>query len=448
MNVNNNNKSTHNKKIEIDKLIKENASLKKKLKYFIEKEKLYKSSIIKIKKYQSDCQKTFIKTLKEYKAHEDKIKKSYIHFQKLLEKHYQSNENRFIEENNSLNMEIRQKNNIIKNLNKKISILNSKLNKVEFDLQIKNKNLVNEVVLKDRQINELNESMIQLARNTNDEIKLLRDEFTVYKNEYKRKKQSGGCRDDADTYSDHFHGGGEDTNYLKVTKRHNSMNNIENMKRSLNNINNNSISWKKDIYKDEDINYLVNRLFLLENQNKNLKQKLKRKEEELLICNNLKNELLSNNNMNSCCSSLTKKDKELNVAKFQTLEKMVIDCGKKINNLKYQYDKSLIRHQNEIKQIKNNYENNLLNNKSDDDIGEDNNNDDNGYMNNFNNYFDDEYFNNYDINELQITNNNKNTEVFMYNGDDDVDNNRNISSEEGIKDEYVNSKLPKINTLD
>ena len=119
---------------------------------------------------------------------------------------------------------------------------------------------------------------------------------------------------------------------------------------------------------------------------------------------------------------------------------MIIDCGNKIHNLKTQYDESLIRHQNEIKEIKNNYENNIINNKNDDDIGEDYINDD-GYT------YSDEYFNNYDINEFQITNN-KNSEMYMYDGDEDVDNKRNITSEEGIKDEYINSQLPKINTLD
>ena len=44
---------------------------------------------------------------------------------------------------------------------------------MESDYQIKNKKLESEVVSKERKLNELNESMIQLARDTNDEIKLL-----------------------------------------------------------------------------------------------------------------------------------------------------------------------------------------------------------------------------------------------------------------------------------
>ena len=86
-------------------------------------------------------------------------------------------------------MELKQKNNIIKNLNNKIRLLNQKLNKVEYDFQYENKKLESEVVSKERRLSELNESMIQLARNTNDEIKLLRDEFECFNKRNKRIKR-------------------------------------------------------------------------------------------------------------------------------------------------------------------------------------------------------------------------------------------------------------------
>ena len=163
------NPKTKNK---INLLIEENLSLKYKLKLYEEKEKLYKSSIIKIKKVQSECQMTFIKTLNDYKAHEDKIKKTFIKYQKLLERHYKSNENRFIVDNNTLYLELRQKKNIIKNLTKKINYLNEKLDKTKNVFNFKNKKLQDEVLSKDRKLNELNESMFHLAKDTNNEIKL------------------------------------------------------------------------------------------------------------------------------------------------------------------------------------------------------------------------------------------------------------------------------------
>ena len=290
---------------------------------------------------------------------------------------------------------------------------------------------MDEVVSKDRQLNELNESMIQLAKDTNDEIKLLRDEFKLYKNEKKQIRKSGnslGVINNDDLF--------DKNNYYDTFNKNNK-----------NDLNNN-IYLNKKIYSNEDINYLINRLYLLENQNKNLIQKLRRKEEELLICNNLKNELIYNNDINNYASFLEENVNNRNILKFQNLEKMLLDYGNKINDLKTQYDESLIRHQNEIQEIKNNYENNIINNKNDD-MGEeqiyneDNNDDDD--IKNYDNYINDEYFNNYDINELQITSNKNNGQFLNY---DEYQNDKNMVSEEGIKDEYINSQLPKINTLD
>ena len=51
--------------------------------------------------------------------------------------------------------------------------------------------------------------------------------------------------------------------------------------------------------------------------------------------------------------------------------------------------------------------------------------------------------NDYDINELVITNNKNNYQNMKDYGNDEI-----INQDERIKDEYINSKLPKINTLD
>ena len=291
---------------------------------------------------------------------------------------------------------------------------------------------MDEVVSKDRQLNDLNESMIQLAKDTNDEIKLLRDEFKLYKNEKKHIRKTGnslGVLNNDNLF--------DKNNYYDMSNKNNK-----------NDLNNN-IFLNKKIYSNEDINYLINRLYLLENQNKNLFQKLRRKEEELLICNNLKNELMYNNDMNKNASFFEENINNQNILKFQNLEKMLLDYGNKINDLKTQYDESLIRHQNEIQEIKNNYENNIINNKNDDNMGEEQNynedNNDDDYIKNYDNYINDEYFNNYDINELQITSNKNNGQFLNY---DEYENDKNLVSEEGIKDEYINSQLPKINTLD
>ena len=179
-----NNQPAFNRPPNINLIFQENIKLKKKLQSFQEKEKSYKSSIEKLKKFQNEYQKNFTKALNDYKLHEEQIKKTYINYQKLIENHYKENENRFLEENSSIKPKI---GNIV--LNNKIRFLNKKLNKIESDFQFENKKLESEVVSKERRLSELNESMIQLARNTNDEIKLLRDEFEMFNNKRKRIKR-------------------------------------------------------------------------------------------------------------------------------------------------------------------------------------------------------------------------------------------------------------------
>ena len=421
-------------KTTINLLIKENKSLKEKLKFYQSQEKLYKSSIEKMKKYNSDCQITFVNTLNDYKNHENKIKKTYITYQKLLEKHYKSNENRFIEENNILNLELRKKNNLIKNLNKKIEILSDKLNKTKVDFHFKNKKLEDEVLSKDKKLNKLNDSMLELAKCTNDEIKLLRDEFKTYKKENVKKVR--GTEGDKDIF-------------FKSKNMH-SINNVG-YHSSSNLLRNKNISFDKIMYSHEEINYLLNRLNFLEYQNKNLTNKLKRKEEELTICNNLKNELFYNQKMSEYLSNGNKDINSMDGYKLKNLEKMVKNYGQKINYLQNQYNESLIRHQNEIQELKNNYENNInqysyINNKNNINEIELNNNDfgENGNNLDLERYYNDEYFNKYDINEFQITNN-KNQ---LYSNYDNISNNENDNSNEEIKDEYINSQLAKINTLD
>ena len=274
-----NNQPAFNRPPNINLIFQENIKLKKKLQSFQEKEKSYKSSIEKLKKFQNEYQKNFTKALNDYKLHEEQIKKTYINYQKLIENHYKENENRFLEENSKLNMEIKQKNNIIKNLNNKIRFLNKKLNKIESDFQFENKKLESEVVSKERRLSELNESMIQLARNTNDEIKLLRDEFEMFNNKRKRIKRYQSF--DKSNYENNFNNDICDSNSRRKVRDF----------------------YIKEKCGNNDIEYLIDQINLLENQNHNLRQKLKRKEEELIICNKLKNELFFNNNMKNYFSS-------------------------------------------------------------------------------------------------------------------------------------------------
>ena len=316
----------NNQQININRIFQENIKLKKKLQSFQEKEKLYQASIAKLKKFQIEYQKTFMNALNDYKLHEEQIKKTYVNYQKLIENHYKENENRFIEENSKLNLELKQKNIIIKNLNNKIRFLNQKLNKVENDFQFENKKLESEVVSKERRLSELNESMIQLARNTNDEIKLLRDEFEIFNNKKRRNKRFQSFQ--KTDYDNSFSNDNFESDNVRIKRNF----------------------YDKRKYNNKDIDFLVNKVNLLENQNQNLINKLKRKEEELKICNKLKNELFYNNNMKNYFSSIPNNIKNINKSK--------LNYRNKKHNLN-KYNNYSDKNQNEIYESNINYENDL-----------------------------------------------------------------------------------------
>ena len=408
-----------NQNININQLLQEYNNLKKKLQSFQEKEKLYQSSISKLKKFQNEYQQTFNKALNDYKLHEAQIKKTYINYQKLIEKHYKENENKFLEEISKLNMEIKQKDNIINNLNNKIIFLNKKLNKMESDYLIKNKKLESEVVNRERKLNELNESMIQLARDTNDEIKLLRDEFEFFNNRKIKNKRYQSLQKTED-YKNNSNGFDEFTpNNLKIKRFY---------------------CDGKDEHNNKKIKYLTNKISMLEIQNKNLKQRLERKEEELVICNKLKNELFYENNVKNY---------------FPSFSNDINNNRNTINKLKLNKSCSnFMNYRNQNKHSNLNYID--YSNKSKNDISKKNITFKNGLnlkynlfkekRKNTNDEIDNNYnpiLNDYDINELVITNNKNNLQNKKDYGNDDI-----INQNEGIKDEYINSKLPKINTLD
>ena len=406
----------NNQQININRIFQENIKLKKKLQSFQEKEKLYQASIAKLKKFQIEYQKTFMNALNDYKLHEEQIKKTYVNYQKLIENHYKENENRFIEENSKLNLELKQKNIIIKNLNNKIRFLNQKLNKVENDFQFENKKLESEVVSKERRLSELNESMIQLARNTNDEIKLLRDEFEIFNNKKRRNKRFQSFQ--KTDYDNSFSNDNFESDNVRIKRNF----------------------YDKRKYNNKDIDFLVNKVNLLENQNQNLINKLKRKEEELKICNKLKNELFYNNNMKNYFSSIPNNIKNINKSKLNNNFSNNNYRNKKHNLNKYNNYSD--KNQNEIYESNINYENdlnekqnyNLFKEKkkriNDENIAE------------YPNY--NQYLNDYDINELVITSNQNN----FHNNYNELGDSNVFNQEEGIRDEYINSRLPKINTLE
>ncbi len=78
----------------------ENNSLKNQLNISLEKEKLYHSTVEKIKKRQSENENAYFDSLKENKKREEEIQQKFLNFQKILENQYGDNEKRLTEEIN------------------------------------------------------------------------------------------------------------------------------------------------------------------------------------------------------------------------------------------------------------------------------------------------------------------------------------------------------------
>ena len=258
--------------------------------------------------------------------------------------------------------------------------------------------------------------MIQLARNTNDEIKLLRDEFEIFNNKKRRNKRFQSFQ--KTDYDNSFSNDNFESDNVRIKRNF----------------------YDKRKYNNKDIDFLVNKVNLLENQNQNLINKLKRKEEELKICNKLKNELFYNNNMKNYFSSIPNNIKNINKSKLNNNFSNNNYRNKKHNLNKYNNYSD--KNQNEIYESNINYENdlnekqnyNLFKEKkkriNDENIAE------------YPNY--DQYLNDYDINELVITSNQNN----FHNNYNELGDSNVFNQEEGIRDEYINSRLPKINTLE
>ena len=185
---------------------------------------------------------------------------------------------------------------------------------------------------------------------------------------------------------------------------------------------------------------MTNKISMLEIQNKNLKQRLERKEEELVICNKLKNELFYENNMKnyfpSFSNDINNDRNTINKLKFNKSSSNFINYRNQNKHSNFNYidfsnkskdtiPKTNITFKNDLK-----LKYNLFKEKRKNTIDE--------IDNNYN-----PILNDYDINELVITNNKNNYQNMKDYGNDEI-----INQDERIKDEYINSKLPKINTLD
>ena len=287
---------------EILSLEKKINILKNQLKISLEKENLHQQNLSKIKKIHSEYEESYLSSLNEYKNRENILKNQYTNFKNLLEKQNKENEERLYEELNTLTNQLKKKDETIILIQKKNIELNNKISKNKVDYHFKENDLEDKITLLDREISQIKETSTQLAEETNKQIQSLLDKVSIFKN-----------------------------------------NNYENNeKKNINNIHNQVI-----INDFEKIHFL-------EIENNILRDEIKKIDIEI---KNWKNKIPEYNDLNN--QNFINENDSLYFLKIKRLENKLESYFSTIKSLKDTYKKNNIKHEKEIKELKNFYENQL-----------------------------------------------------------------------------------------
>ena len=186
------NKKESNSIINIEEKLKilesENNSLKSQLNISLEKEKLYNTTIEKIKKMQSENEKSYFDALKESKIREEEIQQKFLEFQKILENQYNENEKRLTDEITQLTIELSKRDNIINSLQNNLNSLNDKISQDELNYHFKEKEFENIIKIKERKLDELNIAVKQITKEATEEIKRLSEQLEDFQQKTKNAK--------------------------------------------------------------------------------------------------------------------------------------------------------------------------------------------------------------------------------------------------------------------
>lgn len=265
-------------------------SLKHKLESSKEKEKLYESSIMEIRKINKDYEESFLMTYNNYKNKENTLKIEYDNYKKKIEEKSNELEKNLLEEKLKIKKEINERCENIRKIKENNKIIKNKINQNEIEYYFKEKNYEEKLFYLDNEINQITETSTQIAKDANQQIQKLVDEVNDIKNNF-----------------DNFNY--ENNNYNILSPQ-------------------------------EKINFL-------EIENNILKDKIKKKEEEINFLKSYERIPLNNNtNQNNVYEN-----------RIKELEKNLENYGSIILNLKETYNNSIINHKNEMDKLKNFYEN-------------------------------------------------------------------------------------------
>ena len=389
----------------LEKLEKENISLKSQIQLLKEKENSYQSSISRVKQIQSEYESSYNESINDYKKHIEEIKKKYLEFQKLLEKQSEENEKRLCDEIFLLKNERKEKDIIINDLKEKMNTLNEKITKDELTYYFKEKEYEDIIISKERKLSELNEAIKQIVQEATEEIKRLSEQLEdfqrraklanpmnfiiekeVIENNYQDNlnninnlnrsvdnvkqnninsikslkqndiiKQSQNIINNSVLLTDNFQ---KVLNEGNTPQRINNSFMLNNNKFSnLNNLNgDNPFFYTQKAFSNKNNPDIMTQLYILQNDKNSLISQLQQKEKEVNFWKNLRSDLYANaqNNLRG-----NNNNKYLNDIKLKNMEKTLMNYGNKINKINKQYNESLKNHQREIDKLKNDMENSI-----------------------------------------------------------------------------------------
>ena len=449
----------------LEKLEKENISLKSQIQLLKEKENSYQSSISRVKQIQSEYESSYNESINDYKKHIEEIKKKYLEFQKLLEKQSEENEKRLCDEIFLLKNERKEKDIIINDLKEKMNTLNEKITKDELTYYFKEKEYEDIIISKERKLSELNEAIKQIVQEATEEIKRLSEQLEdfqnraklgnpmnfiiekeVIENNYQNNlnnlnnlnrsvenikknninsikslkqndiiKQSQNIINNSVLLTDNFQ---KVLNEGNTPQRINNSFMLNNNKFSnLNNLNgDNPFFYTQNAFSNKNNPDIMTQLYILQNDKNSLLNQLKQKEKEVNFWKNLRSDLYANaqNNLRG-----NNNNKYLNDIKLKNMEKTLMNYGNKINKINKEYNESLKNHQREIDKLKNDMENSINLTQNSKNMNE-------GTFN----------MNSYE--EMDMDENEQASEDLLHALK------ISIPSKEGIRNEYINSQVQKI----
>ena len=161
----------------ISSLQSELASLKEELKTSQENQNITKLTIDKIKQIHKEYESSYLTALSNHKKHEENLKNQYVTYQQILQAQYAQNEKRLTEQIQNLKSIINTKTNLISNLISQNTELKQNISKSQLEFSLMENEYQIILALKDKKINELDNSAKLISKETGETISKLYEQI-------------------------------------------------------------------------------------------------------------------------------------------------------------------------------------------------------------------------------------------------------------------------------